>query len=129
MKDLVGTILNNYRHEPPGVQQQLWRLLNHGRLGGTGKMLILPVDQGLEHGPARSFEPNPGGYDPLHHVELAMAAGCNAHATTPGAIMRCVDRYPIEMPYIYKMNSSTVLYSDKAGPMPAWTGTVREAFE
>ncbi len=68
------------RRRQPGTLTNLARLLNHGRLGGTGKLVILPVDQGFEHGPARSFAPNPPAYDPRYHFELAIEAGCNAYA-------------------------------------------------
>ena len=74
----VRQILSGYPSDNPGTLSNLARLLNHGSLGGTGKMVILPVDQGFEHGPARSFGPNPAGYDPDYHIGLAIAAGCNA---------------------------------------------------
>src|SRR5579872_5402857 len=72
MNDRIREILSWYSSENPGVRTNLARMLNHGRLGGTGKMVILPVDQGFEHGPARSFAPNPAGYDPRYHFELAL---------------------------------------------------------
>src|SRR6266481_5361831 len=78
MTKRVREILGYYDAESPGVRANLARLMNHGRLGGTGRFVILPVDQGFEHGPARSFAPNPAGYDPRYHFELALAAGCNA---------------------------------------------------
>ncbi len=83
MNDRIREILSWYGSENPGVRTNLARMLNHGRLGGTGKMVILPVDQGFEHGPARSFAPNPAGYDPRYHFQLAIEAGCNAYAA-PG---------------------------------------------
>ena len=64
MSEAVERILANYAGENPGVLGNLRRLLNHGRLGGTGKVVILPVDQGFEHGPARAFAPNPARLDP-----------------------------------------------------------------
>jgi hypothetical protein len=70
----VKEILSWYSADNPGTLNSLARMLNHGRLGGTGKMVILPVDQGFEHGPARSFAPNPAGYDPRYHYELAIDA-------------------------------------------------------
>src|SRR4030065_644304 len=86
MTDRVREILSGYRSENPGVLTNIARLLNHGRLGGTGKLIILPVDQGFEHGPARSFAPNPPGYDPLYHFELAIEVGCNAYAAPLGFV-------------------------------------------
>ena len=71
----VRKILDNYEGENPGVKSKLYSMLMHGKLGGTGKMIILPVDQGFEHGPARSFAPNPAGYDPHYHYQLAIDAG------------------------------------------------------
>jgi DhnA family fructose-bisphosphate aldolase class Ia len=80
MTKRVQEILSWYASENPGVLTNLSRLLNHGTLAGTGRCLILPVDQGFEHGPARSFAPNPAGYNPLYHFQLAIDAGCNAYA-------------------------------------------------
>ncbi|MBO7350237.1 MAG: fructose-bisphosphate aldolase, partial [Acetobacter sp.] len=76
----VKTILNGYESDNPGTKMNLARLLNAGRLGGTGKLVILPVDQGFEHGPARSFAPNPEAYDPHYHFKLAIEAGLNGYA-------------------------------------------------
>ena len=72
MTDQVRKILDCYRSENPGVLTNLARILNHGRLGGTGRVIILPVAQGFEHGPARSFAPNPPAYDPAYHFQLAL---------------------------------------------------------
>ena len=76
----VREILSWYGADSAGTLTNLARLLNHGRLAGTGKLVILPVDQGFEHGPARSFAPNPPAYNPHYHFELAIEAGCNAYA-------------------------------------------------
>ena len=84
MTDRVKQILSWYSSENPGTLTNIARLLTHGRLGGTGKLVILPVDQGFEHGPARSFAPNPDGYDPRYHFQLAIEAGCNAYAAPLG---------------------------------------------
>src|SRR3989449_7225349 len=86
MTERVHEILRWYESDNPGTRTNLARLLNHGRLGGTGKFVILPVDQGFEHGPARSFAPNPAGYDPDYHFQLAIEAGCNAYAAPLGFI-------------------------------------------
>src|SRR5258708_34235988 len=86
MTKRVREILSYYRSESPGTLTNLARLLNHGRLGGTGKLVILPVDQGFEHGPARSFAANPPAYDPLYHFGLAIEAGCNAFSAPLGML-------------------------------------------
>jgi class I fructose-bisphosphate aldolase len=78
MESRVKEILSWYSSDSPGTRTNIARLLNHGRLAGTGKLVILPVDQGFEHGPARSFAVNPAGYDPSYHFQLAIDAGCNA---------------------------------------------------
>src|SRR5258708_6318665 len=69
LTDRVKQILSWYGSDNPGVKTNLARMLGHGALGGTGTMVILPVDQGFEHGPARSFAPNPDGYDPDYHAQ------------------------------------------------------------
>ncbi|HET6344058.1 MAG TPA: fructose-bisphosphate aldolase, partial [Myxococcota bacterium] len=71
MTERVREILSWYAGNPPGVLANLARMLNHGKLAGTGKMVILPVDQGFEHGPARSFGKVPAGMDPRYHFELS----------------------------------------------------------
>ena len=92
MTERVREILSWYESDNPGTRTNIARLLNHGRLGGTGKLVILPVDQGFEHGPARSFAPNPAGYDPEYHYQLALEAGCNAYAAPLGFIEAGVSR-------------------------------------
>ena len=83
MNQRTQEILSWYESDNPGTRTNLARLLNHGKLAGTGRFVILPVDQGFEHGPARSFAPNVLGYNPHYHFELALEAGCNAYAA-PG---------------------------------------------
>ncbi len=122
----VKEILSWYRSDNPGTLTNLARLLNHGKLGGTGKLLILPVDQGFEHGPARSFAPNPGGYDPRYHVELAIEAGCNAYAAPLGFIEAVAADYAGDIPLILKVNNHDVLYDEK-DPMGAITSSVDDA--
>ena len=78
MADRVGEILSWYESDNAGTKANLARMLRHGKLAGTGKLVILPVDQGFEHGPARSFAPNPAGYHPHYHFQLGIDAGCNA---------------------------------------------------
>ncbi len=126
MSTRTREILAWYRSESAGTLANLARLLNHGTLGGTGRMVILPVDQGFEHGPARSFAPNPAGYDPSYHFELAIEAGCNAYAAPLGFIEAGAVEFAGEIPLILKLNSHDLL-SDERDPIPALTGTVSEA--
>ncbi|GIW45151.1 MAG: fructose-bisphosphate aldolase [Candidatus Binatia bacterium] len=126
MTERVREILSWYRSENPGVLTNLARLLNHGRLGGTGKLVILPVDQGFEHGPARSFAPNPPGYDPRYHFELAIEAGCNAYAAPLGFLEAGAAEFAGEIPLILKLNNSDTLYTG-TDPCPAVTASVDDA--
>lgn len=122
----VKDILSWYASETPGVKANLARLMNHGRLAGTGKFVILPVDQGFEHGPARSFAPNPAGYDPRYHIELAMESGCNAYAAPLGFIEHIASDYAGDIPLILKLNNSDIL-SKGHEPCSAITGSVEDA--
>jgi class I fructose-bisphosphate aldolase len=124
--DRVREILSWYRSETPGTLTNLYRLLGHGRLAGTGKLVILPVDQGFEHGPARSFAPNPPSYDPRYHFELAIDAGCNAYAAPLGFLEAGAADYAGQVPLILKANSGNSLYND-TNPDQAVTGTVEDA--
>src|SRR5262245_9576050 len=121
----VKEILGWYAGDTAGTLTNLARMLNHGRLGGTGKMVILPVDQGFEHGPARSFAPNPAGYDPRYHFELGIAAGCNAYAAPLGFLEAGAAEFAGDIPLILKLNNSDSLA--KGEPCSALTGTVDEA--
>lgn len=121
----VAEILGFYRGQNPGVLTNLARLLTHGRLGGTGKLVILPVDQGFEHGPARSFGPNPAAYDPRYHVELAIEAGCNAYAAPLGFIEAIAAEYAGRVPLILKLNNHDVLQDEK-DPLGAMTASVAD---
>src|SRR3954462_11395225 len=107
--DRVRQILSWYSSDSPGVVTNLARLLNHGTLAGTGKMVILPVDQGFEHGPHRSFAPNPAGYDPDYHFQLAIDAGCNAYAAPLGFLEAGAARFAGQVPLILKLNNSDSL--------------------
>ncbi len=122
----VREILSWYSSENPGVKANLARMMNTGRLAGTGKFVILPVDQGFEHGPSRSFGPNPAGYDPRYHVELAIEAGCNAYAAPLGFIEHIASDYAGEIPLILKLNNSDSL-SKGLEPCSAITGSVEDA--
>ena len=126
MKDRIREMLSWYASENPGVRTNLARMLNHGRLGGTGKMVILPVDQGFEHGPARSFAPNPAGYDPRYHFELAIEAGCNAFAAPLGLLEAGVSDYCGDIPLILKCSNHDVLYEER-DPLTAITSWVDDA--
>jgi class I fructose-bisphosphate aldolase len=122
----VKEILSWYSSDSPGTLTNLARLLGTGRLGGTGKLVILPVDQGFEHGPARSFAPNPPGYDPDYHFQLAIDAGCNAYAAPLGFIEAAAARFAGQIPLILKLNNSDSLAKIDQ-PISAITGSVDEA--
>ncbi len=126
MTERVREILSWYSSNNPGTLTNLARMLNHGALGGTGKMVILPVDQGFEHGPARSFAPNPGGYDPHYHFKLAIEAGCNAYAAPLGFLEAGAAEFAGEIPLILKLNNNDLLY-ESSDPCPALTGSVSDA--
>jgi len=126
LSDRVKQILSNYASENPGTLTNLVRLMNHGTLAGTGKMVILPVDQGFEHGPARSFAPNPAGYDPEYHYQLAIDAGCNAYAAPLGALEAGAAKFAGQVPLILKLNNSDSLAKIEA-PCSALTGSVEDA--
>ena len=123
----VRRILDNYESDSPGVKANLARILMQGKLGGTGKMVILPVDQGFEHGPARSFAPNPAAYDPHYHFQLAIDAGLSAYAAPMGMIEAGADTFAGQIPTILKVNSSNSLAQGGSGPSQAITGSVSEA--
>ncbi len=122
----VKEILSWYGSDNAGTLANLARMLNHGRLGGTGKLVILPVDQGFEHGPARSFAVNPPGYDPRYHFELAIEAGCNAYAAPLGFLEAGASEFAGDVPLILKLNNSNTL-STGGDPCPAVTGSVEDA--
>ena len=109
----VKKILSWYASDNPGVRANLVRIMNHGTLKGTGKFVILPVDQGFEHGPARSFAPNPAAYDPHYHFQLALDAGLSAYAAPLGMIEAGADTFAGAVPTILKMNSSNSLSTIK----------------
>lgn len=126
MTPRVREILDNYGSDNPGTLTNLARLLNHGRLAGTGKLVILPVDQGFEHGPGRSFGPNPPAYDPRYHFELAIEAGCNAYAAPLGFLEAGAREFAGEIPLILKANDHDLLMNEK-DPNQALTGSVEDA--
>lgn len=122
----VETILANYAGENPGVIGNLRRMLSHGRLAGTGKLVILPVDQGFEHGPARTFQPNPSTYDPAYHAALAVESGCSAYAAPLGFIESIASDFAGRIPLILKVNNSDSLGGPEA-PCSALTSSVEDA--
>jgi len=120
----VKKILDWYESDNPGSKANLARILMAGKLGGSGKLVILPVDQGFEHGPARSFAPNPPAYDPHYHFQLAIEAGLNAYAAPLGMIEAGAASFAGAIPTILKLNSSNSLATAKD---QAVTGSVADA--
>lgn len=126
MSDRVKQILSWYESDNPGVLANLRRLLGTGALRDTGKLVILPVDQGFEHGPARSFAPNAAGYNPHYHFELALEAGCNAYAAPLGFLEAGARTFAGELPLILKINNNESLFNSK-NPSQAITASVEHA--
>ncbi|MEP0847308.1 MAG: class I fructose-bisphosphate aldolase [Phycisphaerae bacterium] len=126
MSDRVKQILSWYEADPPGVLANLRRIIGTGTLKDTGRFVILPVDQGFEHGPARSFAPNPPGYNPHYHFELALEAGCNAYAAPLGFLEAGARTFAGELPLILKLNNNDSLFGTK-NPNQAITASVDHA--
>ncbi|MGD0673962.1 MAG: class I fructose-bisphosphate aldolase [Polyangiaceae bacterium] len=124
--DRVKQILSWYSSENVGVKTNLARLMSHGTLAGSGKFVILPVDQGFEHGPARSFAPNAAAYDPDYHFQLAIDAGCNAYAAPLGFLEAAADKFAGQVPLILKLNNSDTLAKIDQ-PISAVTASVKDA--
>jgi class I fructose-bisphosphate aldolase len=122
----VREILSWYGSDSPGTLTNLARMLGAGALGGSGRMVILPVDQGFEHGPARSFAPNPAGYDPQYHFQLAVDSGCSAYAAPLGFLEAGARQFAGQVPLILKLNNHDVLYEER-DPEQAVTGSVKDA--
>jgi class I fructose-bisphosphate aldolase len=123
----VKKILAAYESDNPGTKSNLARILMQGRLGGTGKLVILPVDQGFEHGPARSFAVNPAGYEPHYHWQLAIDAGLSAFAAPLGMIEDGAATFAGSIPTILKVNSANSLNGEKEAPTQAITAGVQDA--
>ena len=123
----IKRILSYYESDNPGVKANLARILMSGKLSGTGKLVILPVDQGFEHGPARSFAKNSPAYDPHYHFKLAIDAGLSAFAAPLGLLEAGADTFAGQIPLIMKVNSSNSLSNEKSAPSQALTGSVSEA--
>ncbi len=124
--DRVKKILSWYASENPGTLTNLYRLLTTGTLAGTGKLVILPVDQGFEHGPVRSFAPNPAAYDPSYHFQLAIDSGCNAYAAPLGSLEAGAAEFAGQIPLILKVNNSDTLAKIDQ-PCSALTSSVEDA--
>src|SRR5260370_15734836 len=120
----VRKMLDWYESDNPGTKANLARILSEGKLGGTGKLVILHVDQGFEHGPARSFAPNPAAYDAHYHFQLAIEAGLSAYAAPLGMIEAGAASFAGAIPTILKVNSSNSLARNKD---QAVTGSVNDA--
>ncbi len=127
LSERVKRILDNYESDNPGTKANLARILQQGKLGGTGKLVILPVDQGFEHGPARSFAPNPPAYDPHYHFQLAIEAGLSAYAAPLGFLEAGAGTFAGLIPTILKVNSANSLARAKEAPSQAVTASVRDA--
>jgi class I fructose-bisphosphate aldolase len=123
--DRVREILSYYPSDNPGIKANLARLMMHGRLAGTGRLVILPVDQGFEHGPFRSFGMNPDGMDPDYHFRLGIESGCSAYAAPLGFLEAGAGKFAGDIPLILKLNNSDSLA--KMEPISALTGSVRDA--
>jgi class I fructose-bisphosphate aldolase len=115
----VKKILSHYEGMNKGTAENLARILMQGKLGGTGKLVILPVDQGFEHGPARSFAKNPAAYDPHYHYQLAIDAGLSAYAAPLGFLEAGMDTFAGKIPTILKVNSSNSLTPKASAPNQA----------
>jgi len=120
----IKQILRNYENTNAGVKANLGKILMNGKLGGSGRLLILPVDQGHEHGPDKSFMINPDAYDPIYHYSLAIEAGLSAYAAPLGFLEAGAETFAGQIPTILKINSSNSLIAIKN---QSKNGTVKEA--
>lgn len=123
----VKRILSKYESDCPGTKINLARILMHGKLGGTGKIIILPVDQGFEHGPGRSFAINPAAYDPFYHYQMAIDAKLSAYAAPLGMLEAGASTFAEAIPTILKINSSISLLPSGDEADQAVTGSVTDA--
>src|SRR6201984_2222151 len=127
VSERVKKILDAYESDSPGTKANLARILMQGKLGGSGKLVILPVDQGFEHGPARSFAPNPSAYDPHYHFQLAIEAGLSAYAAPLGMLEAGAGTFAGQIPTILKVNSANSMARAKENPSQAVTARVKDA--
>ena len=123
----VQNIISRYEGDSPGLKANLYRFLTTGSLAHTGKMLFLPVDQGFEHGPVRSFGTNEDAYDPHYHFQLAIDAGLSGFAAPLGMIEAGADTFAGRVPTILKLNSANMMIPGTARKDQAITATVRDA--
>ncbi|NRA74035.1 MAG: class I fructose-bisphosphate aldolase [Rickettsiales bacterium] len=127
--NIIRNILNKYENESAGTKANLFKILMHGKLAGTGRLVILPVDQGFEHGPDRSFAKNPDAYDPTYHYSLAIEAGLSAYAAPYGMLQAAADTFAGAIPTILKMNSANSLNPKSTVPYQAITSSVKDALQ
>jgi class I fructose-bisphosphate aldolase len=128
IRSLLGDAAEDLLAHQSKVLRSLQSLFDHGRLGGTGYVSILPVDQGIEHSAAASFAPNPKYFDPQNIVELALEGGCNAVASTFGVLAAVSRRYAHRIPFIVKVNHNELLtYPNKADQV--MFGSVEQAYD
>ncbi len=125
--NVVSKILSFYSYESPGIRARLYKILNHGQLAGTGKMIISAVDQGFEHGADRSFAMNTASYNPEYHYNFAIKNGLNALAGSVGFLETASGQYPGLIPLILKINSSNALMPKDSAPNQAITASVDDA--
>lgn len=124
----VKKVLDNYEGELPSVKLNLARLFMHGRLAGTGHIMLLAVDQGFEHGPT-TFLKNTLGFDPHYHFSLAKEAGLSGYTAPLSWLRAGVDSYLGAVPMILKMNHSNRLLPKTMDPDQAVIGSVEDAVE
>lgn len=124
---ITKNILANYESDSPATKANLYRFLETGTLAGTGKLVILPVDQGFEHGPERSFMANPESYDPHYHFQLAIDAKLNGYAAPLGMIEAGAGTFAGQIPLILKMNSNNSMMAKGHDTNQAVTATIKDA--
>jgi class I fructose-bisphosphate aldolase len=126
----VKRILKNYEGETVALKTNLARILSHGRMQGTGKMLVLAVDQGFEHGPDKIFASNPKAYDPHYIYHLATKYKLSALAAPLGLLQSGSETYLAQVPLILKINSNNLLMKrDASAPDQALTATIQDALD
>jgi class I fructose-bisphosphate aldolase len=125
--DFIDRIIS-FTDRPVGVLRNLQTIFNTGRLGGTGYLSILPVDQGVEHSAGASFAPSPEYFDPENIVRLAVEGGCNALASTLGTLGVVTRRYAHKIPFILKLNHNELLTYPNKYDQTLFAG-VKQAFE
>lgn len=125
--DFVDRVLSQSDRNVPTLRN-FQTILNHGRLGGTGYVSILPVDQGIEHSAGASFAPNPAYFDPESIVKLAIEGGCNAVASTVGVLASVSRRYAHKIPFLVKFNHNEMLTYPNVFKQ-SYFGSVKQCYE